>query len=159
MNIQVIQNCMRTYTKADIMHPPSYGGRHHAIEIRSWPWDMLGRPVGGSGTPSTATETDASSAPCSFITSTLYLPLCSESILDKMIDDVCDVFSIIIFRLDTISRPWNVRKCMWTEQNEKLYTWRKLAQSTLNQIHTARNHLTFGTGQPEKRAVRQTVPP
>lgn len=63
------------YTKPVSMQPPSYGGPHHASDTRSGPCDTHGRPPGASGMPSTATEAAATSRPCSFITSTVYLPL------------------------------------------------------------------------------------
>lgn len=71
-----------SYINAVIIHPPSYGGPHHATATRSGPLDILGRPPGGSGGPSTATDADAISLqlPYSVKISTLYFPLWSAVI-------------------------------------------------------------------------------
>lgn len=71
---------------------------------------MHGRPLGGSGTLSTATDTDAVSQPYSFIISMLYFPLCSVSIFDINSTVVSDVPSITIFSPATISRPFEIQK-------------------------------------------------
>ena len=56
------------------MHPPSYATPLHATAILSVPFEKLSE-MGGSGTPSTATDADEISVLCSFMISTLYFPL------------------------------------------------------------------------------------
>ena len=86
------------------MQPPSYGGPHQAMATRSGPCDILGLPLGGSGGPSTATDATATSAPNSFITSTVYLPLSSVTISEICRTDLRDDVFIIIFDVSIIGR-------------------------------------------------------
>lgn len=65
---------MKTHMNPVSIQPPSYGGPDQATAIRSAPFEVL-KAIGGSGMPSTATESDAMSWLCSFMISTLYLPL------------------------------------------------------------------------------------
>jgi hypothetical protein len=62
------------------MHPPSYATPLHATAILSLPFENVSE-IGGSGTPSTATDADARSVLCSFMISTLYFPLWSDVML------------------------------------------------------------------------------
>lgn len=123
------QQC-NTYMKPVIIQPPSYGGPHHAIDTRSAPCDIDGRPLGGSGVLSTATEAAAMSQLCRFITSTVYFPLWSACMLVKnSIDDPLLIF-IWISSLSVNTWPFlitNQRKTIisnWKKQfNSNQYNW------------------------------------
>lgn len=102
-------NWLSTYIKPVMIQPPSYGGPHHAIDTRSAPCDMHGRPLGGSGMLSTATEAAATSQLCRFITSTVYFPLWLACIFVRSnIDEPFPTF-IWMFSLSVNSWPYYVQ--------------------------------------------------
>lgn len=116
-----------TYMKPVIMQPPSYGGPHQAIDTRSTPCDMHGRPLGGSGVLSTATDAAATSQLCKFITSTVYLPLWSAWMsVNSSIDEPLPTF-IWMYSLSVNS---------WPCANAQTNKWEMLFLKLLIDLHS-----------------------
>lgn len=151
------------------MQPPSNGGPHHANDTRSFPCEIHGRPLGGSGVLSTATDAAATSQLCRFITSTVYFPLWSAwMFVNSSIDDPLPTF-IWISSLSVSMWPFSFQyqfkkfnKSIDLEEKKtfhriKLKHWQKLQQHQLRIIEFNSILINWITNETEIETATETT--